>query len=482
MMKDSMRANPTYCLGRWVVLVAMMLSLALPALADLLNGVTAEMQDAEFWIARIPENNRRVLSPAEVEAVNQNILKESAGNLRDISGLLEMEKTRIPLAMVRRIINSSDLPNGQVFDAEGREIMAEGIQAMRAERSLDRLVGDAPLGWAMTWRRANLRLLPIKDGVYDATDPRCEFDKLQQTSLFAYEPLLVMHRNLNGTWFFVRGTYAEGWVPAEDVAEMSFGELREVMSRRRLVVTGRKLVLEGIEFEMGTLLPLAVQTEIKEGEVPDPNIKFRVLLFDAAGTAREVEVPESAKVHDGPLPCSSETVLRQAFKLINEKYDWGGKDGRHDCSSYLQAVYRTVGIHIPRNSADQARIPGGLVFSGKEKSGKRLEILRSLLPGAILHKKGHVMLYLGDIDDIPYVIHDFSRYAIQQATGLEVLRWMRVDVMPLTMLDKTGISYLDCLMTAIPLMGRKEELIPKPKEGAVPEEKLPEPLPRPEAL
>jgi hypothetical protein len=454
----------------WLAGLAISCCCALPALADTMSGVTAEMQDAEFWIARIPEKNRQPLSPAEVEAINQGILKECGNCLFDLQGLLALEKTRIPAAVVRRAIQSFDLPNGQVFDAEGREIMAEGIRAMRAERSLGRLAEDAPLGWAMTWHRTNLRLLPIKDGVYDATDPRHEFDKLQQSSLFAYEPLLVMHRNLNGTWLFVRSTYADGWVPVEDVAEMSFDELREVMLQPRLVVTGRKLTLAGIDFEMGTLLPLALPDAPPPGGGAAQPALRRVLLFDAAGIPREVEVPETTKVHEGPLPCSTETILRQAFKFLDERYDWGGKDGRHDCSSYLQAVYRTVGIHLPRNSVDQARIaiPGRLVFAGKEKAGKRLEALRPLLPGAILHKKGHVMLYLGEIDDVPYVIHDFSRYAMKNQDELEVLRWMRIDVMPLTMLDKTGISFIDSLVTAIPLMGKREDLPANPKEEEIP--------------
>ena len=99
--------------------------------------------------------------------------------------------------------------------------------------------------------------------------------------------------------------------------------------------------------------------------------------------------------------------MEQAFKLLNEPYGWGGMHGEQDCSRFLQEVFATVGINFPRNSSQQAQIGRPLAqFDTKMSEAERLKVLREAVGGiTILPMPGHIMLFLGMVDERPYAIH-----------------------------------------------------------------------------
>jgi hypothetical protein len=76
----------------------------------------------------------------------------------------------------------------------------------------------------------------------------------------------------------------------------------------------------------------------------------------------------------------------------------------------VSEVYKTVGIFLPRNSAQQGNSPIGknIRFSPGDTTEQKLQALASADVGDLLYSTGHVMLYLGTVDGQPYVIHDSS--------------------------------------------------------------------------
>lgn len=58
-------------------------------------------------------------------------------------------------------------------------------------------------------------------------------------------------------------------------------------------------------------------------------------------------------------------LLQQALSWLNVKYDWGGcsRVTGVDCSCFVQSVFATVGIHMPRVTVDQIKwaypVPSG---------------------------------------------------------------------------------------------------------------------------
>jgi hypothetical protein len=81
--------------------------------------------------------------------------------------------------------------------------------------------------------------------------------------------------------------------------------------------------------------------------------------------------------------------------------------GEQDCSKFLQEVYATVGLKLPRNSTSQSNVSDAKIeLSGLSKTSKETFLRNSaMVGGTILHLKGHIVLYLGEYKGEPYIIH-----------------------------------------------------------------------------
>ncbi|MCX5681600.1 MAG: NlpC/P60 family protein, partial [Candidatus Omnitrophica bacterium] len=101
-------------------------------------------------------------------------------------------------------------------------------------------------------------------------------------------------------------------------------------------------------------------------------------------------------------------IMDQAFKLLNAPYGWGGAQGEQDCSGFLQEVFSTVGILLPRDSSAQAKVGVPLgQFEKNENDQKKLDILSHQAIGGVtvIRLDNHIMLFLGMVEDKPYAIH-----------------------------------------------------------------------------
>ena len=106
----------------------------------------------------------------------------------------------------------------------------------------------------------------------------------------------------------------------------------------------------------------------------------------------------------GYLPYTIENIILQAFKCLGDDYDWGNKYNSRDCSGFVASIYNTMGFVLPRDTAPIEKIPATSSIFTKDVKNE----LKSLLPGSLIFKNGHVMLSLGTYNDIPYIIHAFS--------------------------------------------------------------------------
>ncbi len=74
---------------------------------------------------------------------------------------------------------------------------------------------------AVTVRATSLRLAPTALPRFERPSDPGEgypFDMFQQTALPLGFPLMLLHRTLDGAWYYAESSLASGWVAAEDVA------------------------------------------------------------------------------------------------------------------------------------------------------------------------------------------------------------------------------------------------------------------------
>ena len=90
--------------------------------------------------------------------------------------------------------------------------------------------------------------------------------------------------------------------------------------------------------------------------------------------------------------------------------------GEQDCSRFLQMVFATVGINLPRDSKDQAQVASTAVdFDQKSNDAVKIAaIIKAPAANTLLSMKGHIMLYLGMVNGKPYAIHDTTANAMDR--------------------------------------------------------------------
>ena len=124
-------------------------------------------------------------------------------------------------------------------------------------------------------------------------------------------------------------------------------------------------------------------------------------------------------MHKGYLPYTRENITRQAFKFLGERYGWGHSYNARDCTGFVSEVYKTFGIFMPRNSGQQGLSSMGKNTRFTEDSSRqdKLDTFKSLDAGDLIYIPGHVMMYIGNVDDQPYVIHDVSGLSYIDESG-----------------------------------------------------------------
>ena len=154
---------------------------------------------------------------------------------------------------------------------------------------------------------------------------------------------------------------------------------------------------------------------------------------------RPALIPWNADVSEGYLPYTQENLLIQAFKLLGDRHGWSGTLSSRDATALVMDVYQCFGIHLPRNSSQQALIPGETVdLGGMEEEEKRSQ-LAAAPAGSLLLMDGYAGIYLGEEDGEPYALH--SLFVVYDSDGTERIINAAV-VTDLNLRADSGESYL----------------------------------------
>jgi len=251
-------------------------------------------------------------------------------------------------------------------------------------------------------------------------------------------PVAILHQSKNGKWYYIQSVIYKGWVKTKNVAlaKNKKDVFDYVNSDKFLMVTESRIETEpnpfikkisNILFQMGDKIPL-----IEFGKIPE-SIPIGNLHAQSAEGCYVVKIPikdedgylqfklaliaRSNELCEGYLPYTRGNIIRQAFKLLGERYGWNGMLIRRDCSQFIMNIYRTMNIIIPSYTKMQEEGAAGksIKFSGSIED--RENILNQLKPGDPLHLNGHVVMYLGKAANNHYIIHSGAGYGIKNEDG-----------------------------------------------------------------
>ena len=128
----------------------------------------------------------------------------------------------------------------------------------------------------------------------------------------------------------------------------------------------------------------------------------------ADGQAEIVRVPiKKADAAAMPLAATPRNLGRLADQMLGEPYGWGGYYENRDCSALMLDLMTPLGLFLPRNSSQQAKSGEYLSFEGLTPAQKEALLLARGVPLlTLLHKRGHIMLYLGQYRGRALMLHD----------------------------------------------------------------------------
>jgi hypothetical protein len=397
-----------------------------------LPGVTREMKTAGFWIGRHPSPDQLIMKPAEI--VKFNARTRGAGLVEDIAGFpptyeggkLKAEITNAIDNLKGRKLYQKDLsPAGDAFYSQPI-----------ANIGLDFIPTTVDVRFGLISRTADERLLPTMLAL-NAQVGDVDFDEIQNSSLEIGTAVAILYASQDGHWLFVHDSFASGWVEAEKVAVLAQADLKAHLKRKGFVVVvtpkvdvylDNKLTKHLAAVKMGTrLMQKSAVGPVVEVILPERQADGSLLMVSGFLSREDVNL--------GYLPYTVRSVYRQAFKMLHIPYGWGDMYGEQDCSRFLQMIFASFGIDLPRNSASQAKI-GRLVaeFKPNTPMDKKLAAILGGSPGlTLLQLKGHIMLYLGEVNGQPFAIHDIWAYHEKGPDGKERSR----------LLNRVTVSDLD---------------------------------------
>ena len=330
-------------------------------------------------------------------------------------------------AEVTDIILSMSKPyESELYYRDGGKVETADYDGYERSLNLAELTDNVVVRFGMVLQRADMRSWPTEDVVFKSQET-IELDRFQENALFPADMVAVLHESNDGQWVFVQSFNYAAWVQKDSIA---IGQRNEILdyknAARFLVVTGSKVAtnfnphaptISELQLDMGVRLPLADledATHNVDGQDHAASHAVRLPVRDENDELgfRTALIARSQDVQQGYLPFTRRNIVEQAFKFLGDRYGWGHSYNARDCTGLVAEVYKSFGIQLPRNSGQQGLSPIGdsIQFTAASSEEEKLKAVKAADVGDLLYSTGHVMLYLGTLEDMPYVIHDLSGF------------------------------------------------------------------------
>ncbi|MCY0880498.1 MAG: NlpC/P60 family protein [Firmicutes bacterium] len=387
---------------------------------------TAAMRRADFWIQRMPANIADTVY--DRQKINAYLLQSPH--------LIDMAQPAPPPPPPRSW--TAPWPSG--YTDQGQPVFPSTFYPVQSNAVLR----PAPFPYGVAVTRAALRSWPTSLAVFRQAGD-FDFDQLQQTRIHHWEFVWILGESQDQEWYLVQSSIYRGWVRQEEIAGMD-GTLAD---RVKQLLTGDSLVVgqPGVMTEPAPLArdfaphPLDWAALIPYRTDPPKqwdhqSAQDHVMIYwpirqkDGSLSIQQRWVNDGPGLHRSYYPTTRRHLLQQAFTLLGQRYGWGDSFDRHDCSSFIMDSYRQIGVFLPRNSRAQAEAGTPKILLSGDRAARMQQLSVQALPGDLLFMPGHIMIYLGQWQERPYVLHAFVGYREQKDSADTV--WMnQVAVFPL---------------------------------------------------
>lgn len=324
-----------------------------------------------------------IMTPDEIAAECRRLASESP----KINDIVSFDVSKRTPDKIRADIEAYGTLPAVGYDRDGRLIDEAYKSDVMGKRNMD-AIGNYQVIRGIVTSRANLRSFPDNKPYRKSADN--QYDSIQQTELHFATPVIVLHRSLDGKYYFVESYNYKGWVESSRIAVTDDAGLWEkfVAPEEYVRITATSVYLANREVDMGVKLPLVRD----RGDRFDVTVPLRREDGKLATNSQTVRA-EYAVI--GDLPYTYENFIVQAFKYKGVMYSWGGLDHGVDCSGFISNVMRTFGFMLPRDTKDQQNVVGTAHDVRGKSHAEVVATLAEVNAPTAVYTPGHVLFYLG---------------------------------------------------------------------------------------
>lgn len=406
------------------------LALAIPASAEevqYLPDVTEEMTDHAFWANLQKDADEIILTPDEITAYNQSIMKASGTMVTDLKG----SANTFDGVLCNEQINASatsdaeyymgwtyDPNTGELADWSYFQEMIDNCQDPNATEEM-------PYRYGIAVNRTVLKVFPSDKPVLD--DPKdFDFDYQSLSGVRVNEPVLISTTSKDGKYFLARTDDCSGWISVDDVAvcanKAEWLSAWNLPSEKLLVVYGNRVYTDASNvvpvtsqrlLTQGTALELVGEVSLDEviiNRYPYHNyvVYLPIRAEDGSYSKQKAFISEKAEVNVGYLPLTMRNISMVAMENLGDTYGWGGMLNVEDCSGQVRTIYECFGLDIARNGNWQWNMDMEKIDLSYMSLEEKCAVVDALPLGSALCFPGHEMLYLGKYNEKYYVISSVS--------------------------------------------------------------------------
>jgi hypothetical protein len=413
---------------------------------DSIPGTLPAMRDPSYWIARMKKPDEVVMSLEEINTRNKdyfqrmanfseldsNLRRQITQELESRPGLLAFIPdlgTKTPAEIrtlaVEMIDKEIKMLKGRRFgNILGNEYSPKEIETLAEEMAFSKIANPIKIQSGITVKTSRLRIVPSLRFEYVGYTGLAGWDMWNFDLIPVGSIVNILHVSKTGGYLFVLSEKGLGWVASEEVAISSAKDVYNFHNSKDFVVCTGDVVPYYSDLNctyvsgwlrMGDRLPVQ-KNNMRLIRVPTRQINGKLLIQDAW-------IATDADTHIGFLPYTRRNVVRQAFKLQDNIYDWtGGWYGR-DHATQLRDIFSVFGFNLPSMGGLISAYNGNPVFVyPNEGTNVQINAISANEPFLTIQicSSGHSQLYLGNYNGLP-IVFDTHGYRYNDNNGNELL-------------------------------------------------------------
>ena len=414
----------------------------------ILPNTTEEMLHPDFWINRLDNPDRVIMTPEQIAEMNRKnrsrpvVIDDIDGNPFSVEKTVlykdhsigamyhtenPFEMTNFPGDSLRaRFEHHKQLFSRNLYDRRHVKYSDYAKKIVIDRMNEEHIPQTIKPRYGIIVKRTLNRAMPMNEAAYPGEN--AWLDYMQSTGLETGMPVAVLHMSTDKDWYYVRSEISFGWVPALHIAFASPEAINNyVGSKDFIVAIDHKVPVYNdsgfnnflTDFYLGAKLKMTGHS--KDGYSVTVPVRFSDGSF---GVVPGYVRPDAA-VSIGFQPYTQRNIITTMFRLLNRPIGWADSDYERDCCGTVRAVHKTFGIISGRwvtyiiHATDHV-----YAFPVDTPIGRKYEILDSCEPGiCVIGNDWHIMLYLGKVNGKYYVIQQNGLdYKAEDGTTMLVRR------------------------------------------------------------